>query len=93
MKTYFKKNETTQCECMEQKATHEIFCFYCANYWASNVGKYHLPFQNSNNSVDWMNAMHNDLFGEEYEKQMALARGIMEEDREMLAKLAGCPCS
>lgn len=63
MKTYFEKNETANCKCGEKKSPKEIFCEWCANYWNSLVAKQHLPFVNSNSSVQWMNLMHNDIFG------------------------------
>ncbi len=62
MKMYFKKNETTECKCGEQKLKQEIFCYDCANYWASMTSGQNLPFKNSNGSIKWMNAMHNDFY-------------------------------
>ena len=65
MKIYFEKNETLTCVCGDQKLRGDIFCCSCENYWASNIGEENLPFKNSNNSVEWMNAMLNDFFPEE----------------------------
>ena len=69
MKTYFEKNETEKCKCGEQKLEQEIFCFSCANYWASNVCGQGLTFKNSNSSVEWMNAKINEAFPEELDPE------------------------
>jgi hypothetical protein len=81
MTTYFKQNKTPQCTCGEQKPTKAIFCEWCANHWDSLVHKEGLIFKNSNSSVEWMNAMHNDFFGD------------MAETLDNFAELAPCPCS
>lgn len=56
MKTY-EKNETITCKCGAAKSENEIYCFDCANYWASMTSGQNLPFKNTNGSVKWMNAM------------------------------------